>query len=67
MFLLPQAILNFAVPLDVSLLDQVAQVFLSGSGAQVSIHKFTLKYKQFLKPFPFLNLRLHSKLKLRLF
>ncbi|ORY88611.1 CRM1 C terminal-domain-containing protein [Leucosporidium creatinivorum] len=29
-----EAILNFAAPLDVGLLDQVAQVFLGGSGAE---------------------------------
>lgn len=31
-----QGILNFSVPLDIVLLDQVAAVFLTGSGAQVS-------------------------------
>ena len=31
-----QAILDFNQPLDVALLDQVAQVFLTGAGAQVS-------------------------------
>lgn len=30
-----QAILNFSAPLDVGLLDRVAQVFLAGSGAEV--------------------------------
>lgn len=36
-----QAILDFSQPLDVTLLDQVAQVFLTGSGAQVSLSYFS--------------------------
>ncbi len=32
-----KGILNFAIPLDVVLLDRVAQVFLAGSGLEVSL------------------------------
>jgi hypothetical protein len=42
-----KGILNFAIPLDVVLLDRVAQVFLAGSGLEVSLISHVKRRIQF--------------------